>query len=122
MSQCLHAGGMKMNYTPTMGWYYASGNNRTPSWTGVQYLYNFLTKNKGVGPKATPVLLEDLEPGDIIQLAFLPDFYSHTLLVVETDGMPSPDNVLIACHSADSDNRPLSTFQYYTYRCLKLTE
>lgn len=111
-----------MNYTPTMGWYYRSGNDRTPSWTGVQYLYNFISKNQGTGPKAIPVRLEEMEPGDIIQLAFLPDFYSHTLLVVEKGEKTSSDNVLIACHSADSDNRPLSTFQYYTYRCLKISD
>ena len=39
-----------MNYTPTMGWYYSSGSNRSPSWTGVVYLYNFLTGNKSAGP------------------------------------------------------------------------
>ena len=49
-SQCIYAGSGVMNYTPTMGWYYSSGSNRSPSWTGVGYLYNFLTGNKSVGP------------------------------------------------------------------------
>ena len=32
-SQCIYAGSGVMNYTPTMGWYYSSGSNRSPSWT-----------------------------------------------------------------------------------------
>ena len=31
-----------MNFTPVMGWYYRSSYDRTPSWTGVEYLYHFL--------------------------------------------------------------------------------
>ena len=48
-SQCIYAGSGVMNYTPTMGWYYSSGSNRSPSWTGVAYLYNFLTGNNSAG-------------------------------------------------------------------------
>ena len=44
-SQCIFAGAGIMNYTPVYGWYYINGNNRTASWTGVVYLYNFLTQN-----------------------------------------------------------------------------
>ena len=51
-SQCIYAGSGVMNYTPVMGWYYNSSTDRTPSWTGVQYLYNFLVNNKSVGPYA----------------------------------------------------------------------
>ena len=53
VSQALYAGSGIMNYgTPTFGWYYRNINDRAPAWTGVQYLYNFLTTNKGVGPVA----------------------------------------------------------------------
>ena len=38
-SQCIYAGAKVMNYTPTFGWFYKSANDRTPSWTGVEYLY-----------------------------------------------------------------------------------
>ncbi|MDE5667595.1 MAG: amidase domain-containing protein, partial [Clostridia bacterium] len=41
-SQCIYAGAKIMNFTPTFGWFYRSANDRTPSWTGVQFLYNFL--------------------------------------------------------------------------------
>ena len=67
-SQCIYAGAGVMNYTPTFGWYYISVNNRTPSWTGVEYLYNFLVGNEGAGPYAEEVPLDKLEVGDIVQL------------------------------------------------------
>ena len=51
-SQCIYAGAGIMNYTPTFGWFYKSANDRTPSWTGVEYLYNFLVNNEGAGPFA----------------------------------------------------------------------
>lgn len=47
-SQCIFAGARIMNYTPTMGWYYRSSYDRTPSWSGVRYLYEFLTNNTSV--------------------------------------------------------------------------
>ena len=52
-SQCIYAGSGVMNFTPTYGWYYLTSSNRTASWTGVHYLYQFLTSNQGVGPYAT---------------------------------------------------------------------
>ena len=42
VSQCLYAGSRVMNYTPETGWYYISVNERSPSWTGVEFLYQFL--------------------------------------------------------------------------------
>ena len=42
VSQCLYAGSGIMNFTPIFGWYYLSLSDRTASWTGVEYLYNFL--------------------------------------------------------------------------------
>ena len=48
-SQCLYAGSGVQNYTPVYGWYYISPSRRSASWTGVQYFYNFLTGNQGIG-------------------------------------------------------------------------
>ena len=42
-SQCIYAGTGVMNETPLYGWYYINANNKSPSWTGVEYLYDFLT-------------------------------------------------------------------------------
>ena len=44
-SQCIYAGVKVMNYSKQNGWYYISGNNKSPSWSGVEFLYNFLTQN-----------------------------------------------------------------------------
>lgn len=120
ISQCLHAGGAPMNYTKTFGWYYNSQSDRAPAWTGVQYLYNFLMKQKKPGPYAEEVPLWELLPGDVIQLSFTQGVFSHTLLVVETGPIPSPDNLLVATHSLDSDHRPLATYQTVAQRYLRI--
>ncbi|MDP4153056.1 MAG: amidase domain-containing protein [Bacillota bacterium] len=110
ISQCIHAGGAPMNYAPTYGWYYISPTNRAPAWTGVQFLYNFLTRTSGRGPFGKGVPIDKIEIGDIIQLSFDGVTYEHSLLVVERGIVPSPDNILIATHTDDSDYRPLSTY------------
>src|SRR5574344_891312 len=74
-SQCVYAGSGVMNYTPTMGWYYSSGTYRSPSWTGVQFFYNFITTNKSVGPYGEETDVNDMEPGDIVQLGDGTKFY-----------------------------------------------
>ena len=50
-SQCIYSGCLQMNYSKNNGWYYINGNNKSPSWTGVEFLYKFLVSNKGMGPK-----------------------------------------------------------------------
>ena len=48
ISQCIYEGCKIMNYTKTYGWYYNSANDKSPSWTGVDFLYKFLINNKGI--------------------------------------------------------------------------
>ncbi|MDR1928152.1 MAG: amidase domain-containing protein [Oscillospiraceae bacterium] len=117
VSQALLAGGAVMNETKDTGWYYHSLNSRAPSWSSVPFLFNFLTKNKGRGPFGHMVPLDQIWPGDIVQLKFAgkPDF-SHSLLVVAAGSPPAPQNILIAAHSYDSDNRPLDTYSYVEAR------
>ena len=62
-SQCIYAGSEKMNYTKNMGWYYSNGNNKSPSWSGVEYLHQFLINNKGVGPQAIETKQNKIEIG-----------------------------------------------------------
>lgn len=38
-----------MNYSKYC-WYYKNGNNKSASWSGVEYLYKFLVNNKTAGP------------------------------------------------------------------------
>lgn len=120
-SQCLFAGCGLMNYTKTFGWFYRTASDRTPSWTGVQYLYDFLTRNAGVGPFASESALSQLEPGDLIQLAITGrTIYHHTPVVVRIDGTPTLQTVFVAAHSNDCDCRPLSTYPISMLRCLHI--
>ncbi|MCI8735308.1 MAG: amidase domain-containing protein [Clostridia bacterium] len=107
-SQCIYAGAGVMNYTPTFGWFYRSANDRTPSWTGVEFLYNFLVNNDGAGPFAKEVPLNELEVGDIVQLGRATgDFYHSPVVVGVRRG-----NIYVAAHSYDAFNRPLSSYRY----------
>lgn len=111
-SQCILAGAKIMNFTPTFGWFYISPNDRTPSWTGVNELYRFLVSNRSTGPQGRVVPLRQIDIGDIIQLNFGYDSrFDHSPVVVSR-GRGTPDTILVAAHSNDSDNRPLSTYNY----------
>lgn len=119
-SQCLYAGYPEMNYTKDTGWYYISPSSRAAAWTGVSYLHRFLTTNRGPGPAGIELPLENTVPGDIVQLSFDGEVFSHSLFVVSTGRRPSVYNILIATHSKDSDNRPLSTYTYSKSRLIHI--
>ncbi len=120
-SQVIYAGSGLMNYTPTYGWYYIGANNRTPSWTGVNHLYNFLINNLGPGPIAEQVDVKDIQAGDIIQLSFVGNgFFNHSPVVVYTGSPPQPENILIATHTDDQDYYPLINFRWVDIRFLHI--
>ena len=114
-SQCIYAGAGIMNFTPVYGWYYISLSDRAPAWSGVEYLYNFLTTNTSVGPYAREVSEEEIQPGDIIQLGRADGDFYHTLVVTEI----SPQ-ILVCAHTNDALDRPLSSYNYYTARFLHI--
>ena len=116
VSQCIYAGGCEMNYTPTFGWYYISLDERSPSWSGVEYFYNFVTENVGVGPFGRVVTADELEIGDVIQLGRNDEGYYHTLLVVGFE----EDDPLVAAQTDNAYARPLSTYQYDFARFIKI--
>lgn len=116
VSQSIYAGSCEMNYTPTFGWYYISLNERSPSWTSVEYFYNFITTNQGIGPYGREAGREELEIGDVIQLGKIGEGYYHTLLIVGFDG----EDILIAAQTDDAYNRPLSTYQNDYERYIKI--
>ena len=94
-SQCLYAGSGIMNFTPTWGWYYLDADRKAPAWTGVQYLWNFLTRTRqSVGPVP---------------------------FVIAVEQPVSPQTVFVAAHTQDADYRPLSTYVYQSLRCLRIT-
>lgn len=115
VSQCLYAGGAVMNDTRDTGWYYASLHNRAAAWTGVSYFYQFMTRNKSIGPFAAVIPLTKVQAGDVIQLGSQSQFY-HSLFVVDVqNGMP-----YIATHTRDAFHVPLSAYEYETIRCLHI--
>ena len=116
VSQSIYAGSCVMNYTPTFGWYYVSPTNRAPAWTGVEYLYNFLTQNDGVGPYAAETYPGGLVEGDVIQLGNAAGAWYHSLLVTGA----ADDTYLVAAHSDDAFDRPLSSYNYYRARFLQI--
>lgn len=115
ISQCLYAGISEMNYRG-YGWYYINANRKSPSWTGVEYLYNFLINNKHVGPRGSVITKDQLEIGDLIQLNFSGNIYGHTLFVTEING----DDIRVCSHTIDSKDRLLSTYNYQNIRYIKI--
>ncbi|MCX7708926.1 MAG: amidase domain-containing protein [Clostridia bacterium] len=120
-SQVLFAGSGIMNYKPTYGWYYINANKRTASWTGVNFLYNFLIGNKGSGPFAEEVDVKDVKPGDLVQVSFNGgNHYNHTPVIINTGTTPSVENIRIAAHSDDRENDPLTCYTWKKIRYLHI--
>lgn len=119
ISQCLYAGCGIMNYTKDLGWYYSSMYNRAPAWTGVDFLFRFLTTNKKTGPFASKVNITDLVPGDIVQLGDASNRFYHSLFVLST-GNFTYNEVFIATHSIDVYNKPLAAYDFYQARFLHI--
>lgn len=114
-SQCIFAGSGVMNYTPTMGWYYRSINDRAPGWSGVEFLYNFLVRNRSVGPFAKVVSEKEAQVGDIVQLGTSNGRFYHSPVI--TAVFPE---ILVAAHTYDALDRPLSSYTYDTARFIHI--
>lgn len=120
-SQCLYAGSRVMDYAPTYGWYYIDANNKAPAWTGVVYLYNYLTRDReAVGPAARDTSIYEMEIGDVVQLSFDGVRWAHSPVIVSAASPITPESILVAAHSYDADNRPLSTYEYADIRFLHI--
>lgn len=120
-SQCLYAGCGVVNFTPVYGWYYLSVNDRSPSWTGVVYFYNFLVRSEeNSGPFGAEVPLSGCLPGDFVQLSFDGVTFGHTPIIVEMGTPAAPENTLVAAHSNDTDYRPLSAYEFQRARYLHI--
>jgi hypothetical protein len=118
-SQCVLAGAGIMNFTPVYGWFYRSANDRTASWTGVEFFYNFMTRKEGgPGPVMRLARLSELMPGDVIQLKFGAEVFQHSPVVVAVGLNPSPAHILVAAHTYDAVNKPLSAYRYSALRPL----
>lgn len=118
-SQCLHAGTGIMNYTRDTGWYYRSVNDRAPAWTSVIFLYKFLTGNEGAGPFGREVSIDEIQRGDLVQLAVDKPDFQHTPVITQISS-PGINGILIAAHTYDSVGRPLSTYNFRKIRFIHI--
>ena len=115
ISQCLYAGKREMNYRK-YGWYYNNPNNKSASWTGVEYLSKFLLNNKYEGPRGILIEKNELEIGDIIQFSFDGVIFGHSLFVTEING----DKIKICTHTMDAKNRNFDNYNYKKARFIKI--
>ena len=112
ISQCIFAGSNVMNYNKNNGWYYINGNNKSPSWTGVEFLNKFLISNNYIGPYGVKSDVNNLELGDIVQLSFDGKSFTHSLIIVKIDR----GELYISSHTFDSFNRKISSYDFKNIR------
>lgn len=118
ISQCIYAGCKTMN---TKDWYYKNANDKFPSWTGVEFLNELLINNKKEGPQAVETSIENMEPGDIVQLSFDGFKYGHSLIIVNKKCNKLED-ILIATHTFNAFNRKISSYEFKKIRFLHITK
>lgn len=114
-SQCIYAGAAVMNFTPVTGWYYRSPADRAAAWSGVEYLYRFLVNNRFAGPYAHEVPYHEAKPGDIVQLGRKDGHFYHSPIITAIT-----PTILVAAHTYDALDRPLSTYTYEVARFLHI--
>ena len=114
VSQCLFAGSQKMNFNFENGWYYNNGYDKSPSWSGVEFLYKFLTTNKSYGPRGKEISASQIESGDIIQLSFSGNNFEHSLFVL------SPIDFSVAAHTYDVLDKKISEYTYSKIRYIHI--
>ncbi len=118
-SQCVFSGDAVMNYTPDFGWYYIDANRKSPAWSGVEYFYSFIINNKDAGPFGREAGIDEIQPGDFVQMRFGGQF-QHTPFVVAAGSPANYDNILVAAHTFDCDYTPLSSFDFSDIRFVKI--
>lgn len=116
VSQCILAGSCVMNFTPVYGWYYLSLNRRSPSWSGVEFFYDFMVTNKDVGPYGREVDVSLAEIGDAVQLADETGDFYHTLLISKIED----GEIFVTANTNDALDKPLSQYNYATNRFIHI--
>lgn len=114
VSQCIYAGSGVMNYNKTYGWYYNNANDKSPSWTGVEFLHNFLVNNQGIGPVGK--ISNKVEIGDVVQLSFDGATFTHSLIIVAIE----KEKIYSASHTFDSYGREINSYSYNKIRFIHI--
>lgn len=105
ISQCLYYSGIPMNYNVN-GWFYNSATHRSPSWTSVESLQNFLLNNKSVGPVGKIVTLNQIQIGDIIQIRQNLHRFNHSVIVTKIEN----NQIYVCAHTLNATNKKLSSY------------
>jgi len=116
ISQCLFAGSLKMNYNLENGWFYKNGYDKSPSWSGVEFLYKFLTKNKSYGPRGKEVSQSEIQSGDIVQLSFSGEKFEHSLIILESSTLS------VAAHTYDVLDKKISDYSFSRIRFIHIVD
>lgn len=119
VSQCLFAGSKKMNYNHVNSWYYNNGYDKSPSWSGVEFLYKFLTTNKRYGPRGQELSQTEIMPGDIAQLSFDGITFEHSLFIINVNG-PSLNNIAVATHTYDVLGKKIGEYNFLKVRFIHI--
>lgn len=121
-SQVINAGGAPMDSTGNYLWYYYGYNSRSPSWTGVNELYDYLVGNTYTGTVGSLTSDAYVEKGDIIQLDFEgDDDFDHSPVVVNKRKNRSGGiDIWIAAHSVDRYNYPLASYDWEDIRFISI--
>ena len=119
ISQCIYAGSGVMNYAKESGWYYIDGNRKSPSWTGVEFLYYFLINNNGIGPYGEKETQNAIELGDIVQMSFEGQYFAHSMMVVNKNGNDL-SGIRIASHTFDSFNKSIMEYEFKEIRFIHI--
>lgn len=113
-SQCIYAGSKVMNYSKRNGWFYINGNNKSASWTGVEFLYNFLVNNRNNGPIGKKVSSNQVYPGDLAQLSFDGRVFGHSLIILNhSDNM---SDIEVSTHTYDSYGKKIGEYEFSKIR------
>lgn len=116
VSQCIYSGANMMNYSKQNGWYYINGNNKSPSWSGVEFLYNFLVSNNSIGPYGKEISQNQIEIGDIAQISFNGNRFAHTLVIVKIEDNIDLGKIFISSHTFDSFNKSILEYNFQKIR------
>lgn len=120
VSQCIWEGSKVMNYTRSLGWYYIDGNHKSPSWSGVEFLYKFLVNNESIGPYGKEVRQEEIELGDIIQLSFDGQSFTHSTIIVDITHKNDLSGIKIASHTLDSFEKKIVDYFFQKIRVIHI--
>lgn len=115
VSQIIKAGGAPFDTTGSYTWYYYNMNNRSPSWSGVWYLYNYLINNDYIGPQGklanTNEILYGIKVGDPVFIDFDRDGTLDHAVSITSYQRGDSSKTKVASHTIDRKNYPLSSYR-----------